>query len=269
MTAKKSFISELGATYRDFAEAIARFPLSLSLAFQDILTRYRGSVLGPWWITLTSGVLILGIGVSYTYLFRVPVETLLPYVAVGIVIWNYISTGISEGGESFVSSAALLRQSALPLPTFLLRTLIRNLINLAHQLVIVVGVMAWFHIFPGLGVLWAVAGVALITWNIAWIATVIALVSTRFRDVPQIVGSVLQFIFFMSPIFWVVPPALQHSPLVNANPFYFAIQSVRAPLLEGRAPVKEIAFLAGVGLVGWIVALIDYNLTRRRVVHYL
>jgi ABC-type polysaccharide/polyol phosphate export permease len=269
LTAKKNFSSELRSTFGDFKEASERFSLSLNLAIQDIRTRYRGSVIGPWWITLTSGTLILGIGLSYTYLFHVPVEKLLPYVAIGIVTWSFISSCIAEGGESFVTSAAIMRQSSLPLPTFILRTLLRNLINLGHQLVIVVGVLAWFRIFPGLGILWSVLGLAAVLLNLCWVAMLVALVSARFRDVPQIVSSLLQFIFFMSPIFWIVPPALEHSFVVAENPFFFAVQAVRAPLLDGTAPLHELAYLALTGVIGWIVAILFYNQTRRRVVHYL
>jgi ABC-type polysaccharide/polyol phosphate export permease len=269
LTAKKNFSSELGATFSDFQETQKRFSLSLNLAMQDIRARYRGSVIGPWWITLASGSLVLGIGISYTFLFHVAVEKLLPYVAVGIVFWSFISTSISEGGESFVTSAAIMRQSSLPLPIFILRSILRNLINLGHQLVIVIGVLAWFRIFPGVGILWAILGLLAIVFNIGWTTMIVALASARFRDIPQIVSSVLQFIFFMSPIFWIVPPALAHSFAVESNPFYFAIQVVRTPLLDGTAPLHELASLIFTGSIGWIVALIFYTLTRRRVVHYL
>ena len=270
LTAKKNFFVELRSSYADFTEAFARFQLALNLAIQDTMARYRGSILGPWWITITSGSLILGIGLSYTYLLRIPIEKLVPYVAVGIVSWGYMASSISEGGESFVSSATILRQSSLPLPIFILRTMIRNIINLAHQLLIVVGVLFWFRIFPGIGILWSLIGLVSVTVNLGWLATLVALISARFRDIPQIVSSVLQFVFFISPIFWVVPPALEHSPFVIANPFFLGIQAIRSPLLDGgRFPALELALLGAIGLFGWIFALVVYTVTRRRVVHYL
>jgi len=269
LTAKKSFVDEFGVTISDFSSTFRRFSLPYNLAIQDILARYRGSVIGPWWITLASASLILGIGVSYTQLFHVEVSKLLPYVAVGIVMWGCISGTLSEGGESFVSSASLLRQSSLPLPVFIARSILRNLMVLAHQLVIIVAVLAWFRIFPGIGVLWSLVGFGLTMVNLGWAATTIALFSARFRDIPQIVSSSLQFIFFMSPIFWIVPPAFEHSLLVTANPFYFAVDAVRRPLLEGVAPISSLVGLSVIAVVGWLFTLVFYNLTRRRVVHYL
>lgn len=269
LAARTSFISELSETLNDFIESFHRVALAYNLAAQDILTRYRGSVLGPWWITITVGALIVGIGTNYAFLFHQSVAELLPYVAVGVVVWGFISATISEGGESLTSSASLIRQTSLPIPLFVSRTIIRNLINLAHQLVIIVGVFVWFHLLPTLGALWSILGLVLIVVNLSWISLLLCVVSARFRDVPQIVTSSLQFIFFMSPIFWRVPPALEHSPFVAFNPFYFAVQMVREPLLSGRLPTDALLNLTVGAGVGWCVALLVYNQIRRRIVHYL
>ena len=269
LTARKNYWTELSETRKDFVASFIKFPLANNLAIQDILARYRGSVLGPWWITLTMGALVLGIGINYAVLFHQKVEDLLPYVAVGIVFWGFISTTMSEGGEAFVSGGAMLRQSALPLPLFILRTVIRNLINLAHQVIIIIAVFAYFHVFPGLGMVWAIAGLVLSVVNLGWVALALAMVSARFRDVPQIVGAVLQFIFFLSPIFWQPTPAMANNPLVFANPFYFSVQSIREPLLHGHLTSQTFMFLLPMAVLGWVFTLLIYNQTRRRVVHYL
>jgi ABC-type polysaccharide/polyol phosphate export permease len=86
---------------------------------------------------------------------------------------------------------------------------------------------------------------------------------------PQIITAVLQLVFFLSPIFWTPPPALANSLFVAANPFYFSIQSIREPLLHGINPPQTFAFLLPMAVLGWIVTLLIYNQTRRRVVHYL
>ncbi len=213
--------------------------------------------------------LVLGIGINYAALLHQSVKDLLPFVAIGLVMWGFLSTSISEGGEAFVNGAAMIRQSALPLPMFILRCLLRNAINLAHQLIIIVAVMAWFRIYPGHRLLWAFAGLALMIVNLGWIGLVLAMISARFRDVPQIIAAILQLVFFLSPIFWTPPPQLAHSPLVAANPFYFSIESIRSPLLHGVLPPETFTFLAPLAVIGWIVAILAYNQTRRRVVHYL
>jgi lipopolysaccharide transport system permease protein len=163
----------------------------------------------------------------------------------------------------------MLRQSSLPLPLFTLRCLFRNGINLAHQVVIIFAVLLWFHIFPGAGVLWALAGLALLVVNLGWLGLMLAMICSRFRDMPQIVSAVLQIVFFLSPIFWIPTPQLLHNPFVAANPFYFAIESVREPLLHGSMPRGPLVYLAVTATLGWVATVLIYNQTRRRVVHYL
>jgi len=269
LTARRGYISELSETRNDFIGTAANFQLALSLAMHDIAARYRGSILGPWWITLTMGALILGIGFNYAAIFRTSPKDLLPYVAVGIVMWNFISGCISEGGESFVNGGAMLRQSALPLPLFIVRSFIRNVVNLGHHVVIIVLVLLYVGHFPGMGLIWATLGFVLTSINLAWVMLLVAFFATRFRDVPQIISAVLQILFFLSPIFWRVADTTANSPFVRFNPVFYAIESIRLPILEGGVPVGSYVGLSVAGLLGWIVAIAMYNQTRRRVIHYL
>ena len=269
LTGRRGYLAEFVETGHDFLETIRRFPLAFHLAAQDILSRYRGSVLGPWWITLMTMTLVLGLGINYAALFHQPVKDLLPFVAIGIVMWGFLSACTTEGGDAFVYAGGMIKQSALPLPMFIVRCLVRNMINLAHQVIIIVAVLAWFRIFPGFRVIYAFAGLALLTVNLGWLGLILAMFSTRFRDLPQIVAAILQLVFFLSPIFWTPPPALANSPLVSMNPFYFSIESIRGPLLHGHMPIQTYTFLIPMAVIGWIVTLLVYNQTRRRVVHYL
>ena len=266
---RKDYLSEFAETGRDFSETFNKIPLAFNLAWQDILSRYRGSVLGPWWITMMTMTLVLGLGINYAALFHQSIRELLPFVAIGLVMWGYLSASIAEGGDAFVLGAAMIKQSSIPLPLFILRCTIRNAINLAHQLVIIVAVLAWFQIFPGVNMLWALAGFIILVVNLSWVGLLLAMFSSRFRDMPQIVTAVLQLVFFLSPIFWKPPPALAHSLFVSANPFYFSIQSIREPLLHGVNPPQTLGFLLPMAVFGWAATILIYNQTRRRVVHYL
>jgi lipopolysaccharide transport system permease protein len=64
---------------------------------------------------------------------------------------------------------------------------------------------------------------------------VLGIVCARFRDVPQIVASIMQFAFFLSPVLWrpeLLGPAQRWLPL---NPFYTLMETVRGPLVMGGA----------------------------------
>jgi ABC-type polysaccharide/polyol phosphate export permease len=62
---------------------------------------------------------------------------------------------------------------------------------------------------------------------------------------------------------------MARNPLVADNPFFFSVQSVREPLLQGTMPHQFFTILVPIAAVGWVATLLIYNQTRRRVVHYL
>lgn len=215
------------------------------------------------------GALVLGIGINYAALFHVSVKDLLPYVAIGIVMWGYINACIVEGGDAFIAGAGMLRQSSLPLPLFLLRCLFRNIINLGHHFIIIVAVLAYVGRLPTIGIAWSIAGFLLTSLNVGWVMVLVAFFSARFRDVPQIIAAVLQIAFFLTPVFWQVTPALANSIVVKYNPLYYSLDAIRAPLLGEHLPLNDYLVLGCFVVFGWIVTILAYNLTRRRVVHYL
>jgi ABC-type polysaccharide/polyol phosphate export permease len=244
--------------------------LSWSLAWHDVVSRYRGSILGPFWITLSMAVMVLGIGFLYAELQNIPLETTLPFVALGIVFWGLISQTVIEGCESFVQASGMLSQTSLPMLTFIWRSVLRNLATLLHHLVIVVAVIVGFDLWRVMDLPLALAGLALVLANISWMCLLTAIISARFRDIPQIVMSIMQFSMFMTPVFW--QPG-ERVGLMDAvltwNPFFHMLDAIRAPLMGAAPEASTFSVLIVMALAGWVVAFGLFTATRRRIVHYL
>lgn len=268
-TGRRGALFEFSMAARDLRLSADRLGLAWSLAWHDVVSRYRGSILGPFWITLSMALMVVGIGVLYAQLFKMTLTEFMPFVAIGIVFFGVISGLINEGCNTFVQAAGMLSQTALPMFTFVWRTLIRNLIYLAHHLAIIAVVLVIYGYWRVMNLPLAAVGMVLLLVNTAWISMLVAIVSARFRDVPQIVTSVMQFAIFMTPVFW-KPDAFpdRHAVLVF-NPFYHMLEAVRAPLLGGRAALDSYAILAVMALVGWVLVFYLFTITRRRIVHYL
>ena len=269
-TGRRGTLFEYQMASRDLRHSVERIGLAWSLAWHDVVSRYRGSILGPFWITISMGLMVLGIGFLYANLFHIPVREFIPFVALGIVFFGFISGTISEGCQTFVSAAGMLSQTSLPMFTFVWRTVIRNMIYLAHHAIIVVIVLVW----AGLGIkshlLVAAAGAFLLVVNVSWISMVLGIASARFRDVPQIVFSIVQFAMFMTPVFWRPDDRFDHGHAVLAlNPFYHLLHAVRAPLLGGTVQPLTYWVLIGMALAGWALTFSIFANTRRRIVHYL
>ena len=268
-TGRRGLKFEVGMAFADFRNALKRLNLAGALAWHDVLARYRGSVLGPFWITLSMAAMVLGIGVLYARLFKLDLGDFLPFVAVSIVLWGTITSIIVEGCDIFVSAGGMLRQTALPMFVFLWRALFRSLINLGHHLIIIVVVLIWHQQTSLMGALLALCGLLVVLLNVTWIAALAAITSARFRDVPQIVGAVMQFSMFITPVFWKPGQLGRSHILLEFNPFYYMFDVVRGPLLGEPMHAISWPLLSLMALIGWIVAFGVFTATRRRIVHYL
>lgn len=254
----------------DVKEGIRRADIWLMLGWQDIRQRYRRSALGPFWLTLSTGITTVALGFVFSLLFKSPHERYFPYLAVGLVAWSLISTIMIDGCMCFIHAEATIKQIRLPFTMYACRLVWRNVAIFLHNLVIVIGVMLWFGIA---GSAWAVPlvlpGLFIVLLNGLWMALTLGLICARFRDVPQIVTSGVQLVFFVTPIIW--EPSLMpgRNRIIHFNPFHHLVELVRAPLL-GYVPATE-SWLLGIGtaVVGWLFAfalLVGY---RRRIAYWL
>jgi ABC-type polysaccharide/polyol phosphate export permease len=268
-TGRRGARFQLQMAWRDLRNSFLRVGLAWSLATHDIGSRYRGSVLGPFWITLSMGLMVLGIGFLYASLFNLPLNEFLPYVALGIVFFGVMTGIINEGCETFVLASGMLSQTALPMFTFVWRTLFRNLINLAHHLVIVVAMLTFYSYWKTANVPLALLGILLMLLNASWVSMLAGIASARYRDIPQIVISIMQFAIFMTPVFWLPDRFGKHQVFLDFNPFYHLLQAVRAPLLGQTVQGYTYVVLVSMAVLGWVGTFLIFARTRRRIVHYL
>ena len=229
-------VSRTEAAWTDLLEGMSKSWMWSAMAMQDIKMRYRGSLLGPFWLTISMVIMVAAMGLIYARMFNMEITRYLPFLTVGLVIWNFVSTVIIEGCQTFLSAHNIITQVRMPFSVHAWRSVYRNLIVLAHNMVIVPLVLIIFSVPVGFSVLIIVPALAILTINGIWVSILLGMISARYRDVPPIVTSFVQVLFFVTPVFW--PPEalgiwMQALPL---NPLFAAVDVVRAPLL-GSAPL--------------------------------
>ncbi len=221
---------------RDIVEGLRLWRLAWSLGWLDIRLRYRGSALGPFWLTLSTAVMVASLGVLYSTLFHTDVHEYLPFLALSQVLWMFVSTLVNEGCTCFTQAEGMIRAVRMPLFLHALRTLVRNVLVLAHNVVVIVVVDVIFDIRPGWDALLALPG--LVVWTIDSLAACLLLGAfcARFRDIGPIVGSVMQIAFFLTPVIWQPQQLGSGAWLLPLNPFFALLDIVRAPLLGTALP---------------------------------
>jgi lipopolysaccharide transport system permease protein len=258
------------ATVRD--EVIAGFRIWRVwgiMGWDDIRQRYRRSVLGPFWITLSMGVFILLLGVIYSRLFHMQIETYLPYLAVGFILWGFMSAAVNDSCIAFTDTARIIKQIKLPYSVYILRVVWRNFIIFLHTIVIYIPIAIVFKIEPKLSMLLVIPGLILAVVNLIWLTTVVAILSTRFRDIQPIVGTVIQLGMFATPIMWPISSLGDARIVAEINPIYHLIEVTRAPLI-GEVP-GQLSWLVAIGMavVGSGLAIALMVRAARRIVFWI
>ena len=236
------------AARTDLLRGLTDWRMWLLLGINDIRQRYQRSRVGQFWITLSMLVTIAALGVIYSYLFRISIKEYLPPLAMGMVVWGLISAMVTDACSVFTGAESYLRQVPMPKSIFVHRMLVRNLVTFAHNVVIAPLLYLAFGILPGWPILLAPIGLVIIIINGFWIGLLVGTLCARFRDLPQMVASLMQIAFFVTPVMWRADQLPSRASWVVAlNPLASLLRLVRDPLL-GRVPDAS-AYLMGVGLM--------------------
>ena len=253
----------------EILDGFRAWPVWTVMSWDDIRQRYRRSVLGPFWITLSMGVFILILGIIYSRLFHTPLEHYMPYLTVGYIVWGFISSTTSEACNVFYESARIIKQIKLPYSIYVMRVVWRNFIVFLHTIIIYVPVAAYFKVPLTPMALLALPGLLLVLLNQVWVAIVLGILSTRYRDMLPIITTMIQLMMFATPIMWMVGSAENLQLVADANPAYHLIEIVRAPAL-GLAPhALSWVVVIFMTIVGWGLASALMVSKARRIVYWL
>ncbi|RVT98672.1 ABC transporter permease [Rhodovarius crocodyli] len=256
-------------SHEDLLEGFARWRLAWALARGDIMHRYRGSVLGPLWMTVSTAVMLMALGFLYAKLFRLPVVEYLPWLAASLIVWNMLAQITAEACTTLTSVEGILRQMPLPYSVQALRAVLRGALMAAHNLPLILLVFLVFGITPGWGTLAAVPGLALLAVDAFWASLLLGMVCARFRDIPPIVASVMQLAFFVTPVMWKPELVRGWAAWLPLNPFFAVMETIRGPLVGTGASATVWASALLYSLLLWAVAQAFFTRFRGRVAFWV
>lgn len=258
----------------DLIDGFHKRELWLHLGWQDIKQKYRRSVLGPFWITIATGVTAIAMGGLYSKLFHLELSEHLPYVTLGLIIWNMINAAILEGSDVFIANEGLIKQLPTPLSVHVYRLVWRQMILFGHNIVIYVVIAIIFpkpwswadlSVFPAL---------LLIVLNCVWVSICFGILATRYRDIGPLLFSLVQLLFFMTPIIWNDNTlrnqgAGQWSKIIELNPLLHYLDILRAPLLGAQQEMRHWIVVIVLTVIGWLFAALAMRQFRARVPYWV
>jgi ABC-type polysaccharide/polyol phosphate export permease len=238
----------------------------LSYSIQDIKNKYSRSVIGPFWITLSMAVTVFAMGPLYGILFSQTQTEYVLYLATGIIFWSFISSVISDATMVFISNESFIKQTKFPKIIYFLRMISRNILMLAHNILIPILIAIFYGRFT-FEILYLIPAFILIVLFLFSISITIAILCTRYRDLIPFVNNLIQLAMFMTPVFWLHPNS-SRSLYLSLNPFYYLLDSLRSPFY-GEVNFYNLGVILLMLVVSLTISLYFYNKYSRRLVYWL
>jgi len=258
----------LSGALEDWREGLRNYEVWLHLATSDIRMKYRRTAIGPFWITASTGLTILGISLVFSRLLGQSMAEFVPYSAAGIISWYFIASCLTEGCDAIVSNGNIYKSISAPYSYAILRMLTRGLIVFAHNFLIFVIVALTLQINFLPAVPRFLVALCLVVINLGWMVTVLSVMTTRYRDIQQIIGALVNILFLITPIFW-VKGALTDTWIFKLNPFTYFIDALRAPLIGGDEWGSACLMLVLFSIIGWTLTMFVFAYGQRRIIFWL
>jgi ABC-2 type transport system permease protein/lipopolysaccharide transport system permease protein len=265
---KRFSFSRILAVIQDLYDGLRHSELWLTLGWHDIRQRYRRSIAGPFWITISMAMMIAGLGYLSSGVLNQRMDDHLPYLAAGIIVFGFISSLVSEGSNVFIDTSRSILQIKAPFSIYVYQTVWRNFLIFLHNITIYAVVAVIYRINPGYAGFLALLGILAIGLNGFFLAFLLGGLGARFRDVPLICTNLMQVAFFMSPVFW-RPGSIQNPLFVELNPFYYFLESVRMPLMGELPPSKVWLVIGAITLANACVSVLFFARIRPRIPYWL
>lgn len=252
------------ATVDLFAGA-KRIDLAATLAFEDLVDRYRRSYVGLAWIILSFLAFILVKSLIFGGLFATDDYDFFSHLVIGFAIYGFISSAISGGASIFISNRTWILSTNLPYSVYIHVLAIRSLVELG-----LVGLAAAILVFTmgdiSPGHLWSVP-FAIIPFYISTIGICLAIgpLSTRHRDVVYAIQTLMRILFFATPIIWLPTPGTMRGTIATWNPLTYYIDIVRVPIIEGQLPLISWSIVGALTALLLVCGMIVFSRTKQAI----
>ena len=238
--------------------------LLYTLSAHRISVRYKQTSLGFAWALLQPVLMMVIFTAVFSVLAKMPSEgtpyALFAYTA--LLPWTFFNTAVATGTNSLVTHTQLITKVYFPREILPITYLIAALFDFAVGFLVLLGLMAWYHVPLSAQVFNLIPVVGLLSAWVLAVCLILAAVQVRFRDIGVALPVLLQVLMFASPIIYplsVVPAAWRDWYLLN--PMAGIVTSFRDILLRQSAPDSHPLAIAS--LVTAIVLPIAYLFFKR------
>lgn len=209
------------------------------LVWRDVRVLYAQTILGFAWAVLQPFFSMIVFTVVFGGLAAMPSDG-LPYAVfsfAGLAPWTYFSNALTGAGSSLLGNSAMISKVYFPRVIIPMTPVIAKLVDFAIALVILLGLMAWYRIWPTWQIVWLPLLVLLMILTAGGMGMLLAALGIQYRDVRFAMGFLTQLLMYAAPVVWpasLIPQV--YRPLYGLYPMAGVIEGFRSALL-GSVPM--------------------------------
>jgi lipopolysaccharide transport system permease protein len=253
----------------EFLRSVLAVRIWWAISLDDVMGRYRRTLLGPAWMILAQIMWIGGIYLLHSKFFGASAQHYMSYLAAGLAIWALISGLTADATGAFLRAKGHIESYPLPMPIHLMRSVTGSFITFFHLILVFAGTMVLERIYPSITMIAALPGLVIVAVFGTGMQLALAPIGARFRDIGPAVGSILNLVFILTPVFWVPTEAQLGNSLIIYNPFYYLLEVVRAPLLGSWGTPNLWLVASCIAVASLAAGLFIYARMRATIIYWL
>lgn len=270
MTQSRTLVLQATRGWRaiDLRELWAYRELLTIFAWRDLKVRYRQTLLGAVWVMGQPLVSMLIFTLLFGRVAKLNVTTPVPYpvfVLAGLLLWNFVSGAILHVGNSLLGASYLISKAYFPRLVVPLSNIATDLVDFAIAAVLLVPVMLWFRVVPGVAVLLAPLIVLLATLLALGVGLWIAALNVEYRDIRIVIPWILQIAMYVTPVVYPLSALPErYRAIAMLNPMSGIVEAFRATLFGTPLPHAPLAWSIVASLLLLVTGAFYFRRVERR-----
>jgi ABC-type polysaccharide/polyol phosphate export permease len=257
------------ASARDLLKGFAFWRLWNLLAWNTLNLRFKRSWLGLWWISLSFAVFAIVKIFIFGPVMREEIAFFGPFLVIGFLFYRFASNFIIGGSSVFINAASWIKSEKLPVSVHLYRLISHNLILFTLTAIPSIFICLFLRTFNPL--ILFILPLVILTYvvNGLCVSIILGVICTRYRDLMHLITTVMQVMFFITPILWVPPETGLRALVANVNPFTHYINIVRDTALHNEIPTQSWLIVGIITISLIFISFYMFTKARQKIVYWL
>lgn len=240
---------------KDVKKGAENWRIWFALARNTIKMQYRRTVLGPFWITLQQTVLIVALGYIFASIQKENFASFFVYFAIGQTFWVLISSFVTSAGHTFVGINGLPYMTRAAVSNHIYLRFSGEMLKFFHNVIPLIVILVIFHKDTAINIPLFLCGFLLLMIFGFWVSALLGCLCLRFQDLGQAVTSIMQVMFFVTPVMYKSSRIPGGDKIADFNPFYNILVVIRGNLINEEITLFNWITVIIINIIGIIFTL--------------